>query len=88
MQSRCASFIVIGFLLNGLPSTGIDAVDASGGQPLESAEEVEVYELDNLGFADGLISLTKEVVVDGRYDLALLDRAVLVGVVQCDQTLL
>ena len=49
---------------------------------LESAEEVEVYELYHVALADGRISLTKEVVVDGRYDL---DRAVVVGVVPNDQ---
>ena len=51
------------------------------GRPSMSAEEVCVYELYNLGFADGLISLTKEVVVYGLDDLILLDRAVAVGVV-------
>ena len=49
------------------------------------AEEVEVYELDNLGFADGLSSLTKEVVVYGRYDLALVNHAVVVGIVPENQ---
>ena len=44
-------------------------------------KEVEVYELYNLGLADGLISLTKEVVVYGRDDLVLLNYAVAVGVV-------
>ena len=53
--------------------------------PLESAEEVEVYELYHVALADGLISRTKEVVVDGRYDLDLLDRAVVVSVVPNDQ---
>ena len=55
--------------------------------PLESAEEVEVYELYHVGLADGLISLTKEVVVDGRYDLSLVDHAVAVGVVPANQIL-
>ena len=64
------------------PAAASSAVGTSGALPsgtvpwasLGSAEEVEVYELYNLGFADGLISLTKEVVVDGRYDLVLLNR--------------
>ena len=55
--------------------------------PLESAEEVEVYELYHVALADGLISLTEEVVVDGRYDLDLLDRAVVVGVIAIFQAL-
>ena len=53
--------------------------------PLESAEEVEVYELDHVVLADGLIPLTKEVVVYGIYDLVLLNRAVAVGVVPGNQ---
>ena len=52
---------------------------------LESAEEVDVYELYDLGFADGLISPTKEVVVYGLYDLALFDRAAVVGIVPINQ---
>ena len=53
--------------------------------PLLSAEEVEVYELYHVALADGLISLTKEVVVYGRYDLVLLDHAVVVGVVPVNE---
>ena len=51
------------------------------------AEEVEVYELYNLGLADGLISLTEKVIVYGRYDLGLVDHAVVVGVVPANQIL-
>ena len=75
------------------PAAASSAVGTSGAlpsgtvpwAPLESAEEVEVYELYHVALADGLISRTKEVVVDGRYDLDLLDRAVVVGVVPNDQ---
>ena len=75
------------------PAAASSAVETSGTfpshtvpwAPLESAEEVEVYELYHVALADGLISRTKEVVVDGRYDLDLLDRAVVVGVVPNDQ---
>ena len=54
---------------------------ASALASLESAEEVEIYEPVNLGFADGLISLIKEVVVYGLDNLSLVDHAVGVGVV-------
>ena len=56
--------------------------------PFESAEEVEVYEPYHVALADGRISLTKEVVVYGLYDLVLLDRAVVVGVIAIFQRLL
>ena len=78
------------------PAAASSAVETSGAfpsrtvpwAPLESAEEVEVYELDNLGFADGPIPFTKEVVVYGIEDLALLNRAVVVGVIAIFQGLL
>ena len=71
----------------------MSAVETSGTFPsrtapwasLVSAEEIEVYELYNLGFADSLSSLTKEVVVYGLYNLALLDLVVIVGVVPGNQ---
>ena len=71
----------------------MSAVETSGTSPsgtapcasLESAEEVEVYELYNLGFVDGLSSLAKEVVVYGFYYLILVDLAVAVGVVPVNQ---
>ena len=86
-------WIVAGFLVAGPSATASSAVETGGTfpsctvprAPLESAEEVEVYELYNLGFADGLISLTKEVVVYGLYDLVLLDYAVVVDVVPVNQ---
>ena len=49
------------------------------------AEQVEVYESDHLGLGDGVSSRAEEVVVDGRYDLALIDRPVVVIVVPVNQ---
>ena len=77
------------------PCGGIIRVGTSGTFPsctvpwasLGLAEEVVVYELYHVALADGLISLTKEVVVDGRYDLVLLNHAVAVGVVPVNQAL-
>ena len=48
------------------------------------AEEIEVDEPDHIGLAGGIISRTEQVVVDGFYDLALLNLPVDVGVVAAD----
>ena len=55
---------------------------------LESAEEVEVYELYHVALADGRIPLTKEVVVYGIYDLVLINHVVAVGIIAIFQGLL
>ena len=79
------------------PAAASSAVETSGTFParnaprasLESSEvEVEVYELYNLGFADGFISLAIEVVVYGLDDLILVNYAVAVGVIAIFQALL
>ena len=51
--------------------------------PLGLAEQVEVDQPYHFGLGD--ISPTKEVVVYGRYDLAPLDHAIIVGIVPGNQ---
>ena len=55
------------------PAVASSAVETGGAfpsgnvprAPLQSAEEVELYEPEHVALADGLISLTKEVVLYG-----------------------